>query len=53
VSAIALGTKYLINLSRETVSSVIHTAIERGINYFDLFFAQSDIKTTGWVITSL
>jgi hypothetical protein len=40
VSAISLGTEYLINQSSEHVSSVIHEAIAQGINYFDLFFAQ-------------
>jgi predicted aldo/keto reductase-like oxidoreductase len=44
VSAVALGTEYLINLPRETVVPVIHTAIERGINYFDLFFAQAEFR---------
>ncbi|MDA8218505.1 MAG: aldo/keto reductase [Dehalococcoidales bacterium] len=40
VSALGLGTEYLINLPREHVVSVVHDAIARGINYFDLFFAQ-------------
>lgn len=40
VSAISLGTEYLINQSNEHVTSVIHEAIAQGINYFDLFFAQ-------------
>jgi predicted aldo/keto reductase-like oxidoreductase len=44
VSAIALGTEYLINLPQETVTSVIRMAIERGINYFDLFFAQPEFR---------
>lgn len=44
VGAIGLGTEYLINLPRETVASVIHMAIERGINYFDLFFAQPEFR---------
>ena len=44
VGAIGLGTEYLINLPRETVTSVIHMAIERGINYFDLFFAQPEFR---------
>ncbi|MFH1085433.1 MAG: aldo/keto reductase [Chloroflexota bacterium] len=40
VSAISLGTEYLINQPREHVARVIHAALERGINYFDLFWAQ-------------
>lgn len=40
VSAVSLGTEYLINRPREHVVNVIHEAIDRGINYFDLFFAQ-------------
>jgi len=44
VSAISLGTEYLINLSREHVVSVIHEALAQGINYFDLFFAQPEFR---------
>jgi len=40
VSAVSLGTEYLIDRPREHVVSVIRQAIERGVNYFDLFFAQ-------------
>ncbi|MHB0875522.1 MAG: aldo/keto reductase [Anaerolineae bacterium] len=40
VSAVSLGTEYLINRPREHVVAVIHEAIARGINYFDLFYAQ-------------
>ena len=40
VSAIGLGTEYLIDLPRETVVSVIRKALARGVTYFDLFFAQ-------------
>ncbi len=40
VSAISLGTEYLIDRPRDHVVNVIRHAIERGINYFDLFFAQ-------------
>lgn len=40
VSAIGLGTEYLIDQPDAKVTTVIHTAIDRGINYFDLFFAQ-------------
>jgi len=40
VSAVSLGTEYLINLPRRRVVGVIREAVARGINYFDLFFAQ-------------
>ncbi len=46
VSAISLGTEYLIHLPQEHVDAVIHHAIERGINYFDLFWAQPDFRDT-------
>ena len=44
VSAISLGTEYLIDIPRERVVEVIHEAIARGINYFDLFFAQPQFR---------
>lgn len=44
VGAVSLGTEYLIDLPSETVVGVIHGAIERGINYFDLFFAQPEFR---------
>lgn len=39
VSAISLGTEYLIEVSRETVVSVVREATDRGVNYFDVLFA--------------
>lgn len=44
VGEIGLGTEYLIDKSREHVLSVIHAAVDRGINYFDLFFAQPELR---------
>jgi len=44
ISAISLGTEYLINLPRDHVVSVIHSALDHGINYFDLFFAQPEFR---------
>jgi len=44
VSMIGLGTEYLINTSRKTVVSVVHNAIEREINYIDLFWAFPEIR---------
>jgi predicted aldo/keto reductase-like oxidoreductase len=40
LSEVSLGTEYLINRPRRHVVGVIREAVERGINYFDLFFAQ-------------
>lgn len=39
VSIIGLGTEYLNGKAKETVVSVVHEAIEEGVNYFDLVFA--------------
>lgn len=39
VSSIGIGTEHLNGQSREAVVSVIHEAIECGVNYFDLIFA--------------
>lgn len=44
VSAISLGTEYLINMPQETVTAVIQQAISQGVNYFDLFFAQARFR---------
>jgi predicted aldo/keto reductase-like oxidoreductase len=46
ISAISLGTEYLIDPPREHVVGVIHEAIEQGINYFDLFFAHPGFRDT-------
>jgi uncharacterized protein len=44
VSAVGLGTEYLINQPKEKVARVIHEALARGVNYFDLFFAQPQFR---------
>jgi predicted aldo/keto reductase-like oxidoreductase len=44
VSAVSLGTEYLIDLPQDHVSRVIRHAVERGINYFDLFYAQARFR---------
>ncbi len=36
VSAIGLGTEYLIEQPQDTVLAVVHEAIAQGVNYFDL-----------------
>ena len=42
VSLIGIGTEHLYRQSREAVVSVIHGAIEGGVNYFDLPFSLPD-----------
>ncbi len=44
VSMIGLGTEYLTKLPRETVVSVIREAVDKGVNYIDLFFAHAEIR---------
>ncbi|MHB0875517.1 MAG: aldo/keto reductase [Anaerolineae bacterium] len=44
VAAVSLGTEYLINLPVEHVAGVIDAAIDQGINYFDLFYAQAGFR---------
>ncbi len=39
VSAVALGTEYLVKADQETVTGMVRGAVERGINYFDVLFA--------------
>jgi predicted aldo/keto reductase-like oxidoreductase len=36
VSAVGLGTEYLMEQPQETVITVVHEAIAQGVNYFDL-----------------
>jgi len=44
VSRIGLGTEYLINTPRANVVSVVKTALDAGVNYIDLFFAQPELR---------
>ena len=44
VSAIGLGTEYLIDRPREHVVGVVRQAIGQGVNYFDLFWAQPEFR---------
>jgi len=39
VSAVSLGTEYLVEASRETVVGVVRRAVESGVNYLDALFA--------------
>lgn len=44
VGEVSLGTEYLINVPRRHVENVIGRAIDEGVNYFDLFFAQGEFR---------
>ena len=44
VGAIGLGTEYLSGMPRETIVSVVHEAIDSGVNYMDLFYAHPEIR---------
>jgi predicted aldo/keto reductase-like oxidoreductase len=44
VGVIGLGTEHLHKKPRKTVVSVIHEAIDRGMNYFDLVFSFSEYR---------
>ncbi|MGI6368661.1 MAG: aldo/keto reductase [Anaerolineae bacterium] len=44
VSTISFGTEYLINKPQEHVDQVLHAAIERGINLFDVFYGQGYVR---------
>jgi uncharacterized protein len=44
VSAISLGTEYLIDLPSKEAARVIRHAILSGINYFDLFWAKPSFR---------
>jgi aryl-alcohol dehydrogenase-like predicted oxidoreductase len=39
ISEIGLGTEYLARQSTDTIIQTVHSAIEAGINYFDVLFA--------------
>ncbi len=41
ISEIGLGTEYLVHQSANTIIQTIHSAVEAGINYFDVLFAYS------------
>ena len=40
VSEIGLGTEFLLGLPQDDAVAVIHAALDRGINYVDMFWAQ-------------
>jgi len=44
VSEIGLGTEFLLGLLQDEAVGVIHEAIDRGINYIDMFWAQPEFR---------
>jgi len=44
VSEIGLGTEFLLGLSQDDTVGVIREAIDRGINYVDMFWAQPEFR---------
>lgn len=44
VSAISMGTEYLLDHPREVAIAIIRGAIARGVNFFDLFYAQPHFR---------
>lgn len=44
VSAVSLGTEYLVKATQETVTAMVYRAVELGINYFDVLFADPDYR---------
>jgi len=44
VSEIGLGTEFLLGLSEDDATGVIHSALDRGINYIDMFWAQPKFR---------
>jgi len=46
VSAISVGTEHLLGMPHDHVARVIHEALDRGVNYFDVFWAQPEFRDT-------
>ena len=44
VGIIGLGTEYLEHASRDIAITVVHEAMDQGVNYIDLFMASSDVR---------
>jgi predicted aldo/keto reductase-like oxidoreductase len=44
VSEIGLGTEFLLGLPQDDAVAVIHAALDRGINYIDMFWAQPEFR---------
>ncbi len=45
VSIIGLGGEWFNNKSQELVNEVIHTAVDKGVNYIDIFMPQPEVRT--------
>lgn len=46
VSVIGLGAEHLYRAPQETVTPLIHAALDRGVTYFDTIFAFADYRDT-------
>lgn len=44
VGVIGLGAEYLEHASGDTITSVVHEAIDNGVNYIDLFMASPSVR---------
>ncbi len=44
VSEIGLGTEFLLGLPQDEAVAVIHAALDRGINYVDMFWGQPEFR---------
>jgi uncharacterized protein len=44
ISAVSLGTEYLLDLPQEHVAGVVDAAIDAGVNYLDLFYGQPGFR---------
>ncbi len=44
IGAVSLGTEYLLDLTQDQINRVMHHSIERGINYFDIFYSQAHFR---------
>ena len=44
ISEIGLGTEFLLGLSEDDATGVIRAALDRGINYIDMFWAQPEFR---------
>ncbi len=44
ISAISLGTEYLVKAPRENVVEIVHNALEHGVNYFDMVFSLPEYR---------
>ncbi len=45
VGVIGLGGEWFIDKPQELVNEIIHTAMDNGVNYIDIFMPQSEVRT--------